>query len=158
MDQGNVDLTDKWAAFFHPLLCALGMVDEGHFYFQGASASQAKDTAAADDLVFFAGTHEALQAKTDLVSAFCLIFGLEVAVQKKLRCFHLKWCADDPMVPDNVVIHQVLSQADGLMKHMGLRWICHCSVSLHNIMHWRKCWPRNSLTWQWEGWRPCRVR
>ena len=43
MDQGNVDLTDKWAAFFHPLLCALDMVDDGHFYFQGGvvSASQA---------------------------------------------------------------------------------------------------------------------
>ena len=55
-----------------------------------ASASQAKDTAAANDLVSFAGTHEALQAKANIVSAFCLTFGLEVAVQKKLRCFHLK--------------------------------------------------------------------
>ena len=138
MAQGNVDSTDKWAAFFKPLLFALGMVDEGHFYFQGggASASQAKDTAAAD-LVSFAGTHEALQAIADIVSAFCLIFGLEVAVQKKLRCFHLKWCADDPMVPDHIVIHlagrrphPVPLQTDGLMKHLGVRW----DMSLHNIM------------------------
>ena len=135
--QGNVDSTDKWAAIFDPLLCALDMVDEGHFYFQGggAFASQAKDTAAADDLVSFAGTHEALQAKADIVSAFCLIFGLEVAVQKKLRCFHLKWCADDPLVPDHMVIHlagwrphSVPLQTDGLMKHLGVRW----DMSLHN--------------------------
>ena len=138
MAQGNVDSTDKWAAYFDPLLCALDMVDEGHFYFQGggASASQAKDTAAADDLVSFAGTHEALQAKADIVSAFCLIFGLEVAVQKKLRCFHLKWCADDPLVPDHIVIHlagwrphSVPLQNDGLMKHLGVRW----DMSLHNV-------------------------
>ena len=138
MAQGNVDSTDKWAAFFDPLLCALDMVDEGHFYFQGggASASQAKDAAAADDLVSFTGTHEALQAKADIVSAFCLIFGLEVTVQKKLRCFHLKWCADDPMVPDHIVIHlagwrphPVPLQTDGLMKHLGVRW----DRSLHNV-------------------------
>ena len=67
----------------------------------GASASQAKDT---DDLVSFAGTHEALQAKADIVSASCLLFGLELAVQKKLRCFHLKWCADNS-VPDHIIIH-----------------------------------------------------
>ena len=75
---------------------------------KGASASQleAKYT---DDLVSFAGTHEALQAtslsKADIVSAFCLLFGQEVAVHKRLRCFHLKWCADDPGVPDHIVTH-----------------------------------------------------
>ena len=40
-----------------------------------------------NDLVSFTGTHAALQAKADLVSAICLIFGLE-APAHKLRCFH----------------------------------------------------------------------
>ena len=62
MAQGNVDSTDKWAAFFDPLLCALDMVDDGQFFFQagGGGIEAAKDTAAADDLVSFAETHEAL--------------------------------------------------------------------------------------------------
>ena len=34
MSQGNVDSTDKWAVFFDPFLCALDMVDDGHFFFQ----------------------------------------------------------------------------------------------------------------------------
>ena len=52
MAQGNLDSTDKWATFLNPLQCALDMVDEGYFYFQGggASAKQARDTIAADYL------------------------------------------------------------------------------------------------------------
>ena len=69
---------------------------------------------------------EALQAKADIVSTCCLIS--EVAVQKKLRSIHLKWCADDPMLPDHIVIHlagqrphPVPLLTEGLMKHLGLR-------------------------------------
>ena len=131
MAQGNVDSTDKWAAFFDPLLCALDMVDEGHFYYQseGGDSRPAEDTAAADDLVSFAGTHRALQAKADIVSGFCLIFGLEIAVKKKLRCFHLSWGNGERDAPDHILIHlqgwtphPVPLQRDGLMKHLGVRW------------------------------------
>ena len=90
MAQGNVDSVNKWAAFFDPSLCALDMVGNGKFFYQtgGGGVETAKDTAEAGDLVSFAGTHAALQAKADLVSAFCLICGLE-AVMRELRCFHL---------------------------------------------------------------------
>ena len=83
------------------------MVDEGHFYYQseGGDSRTAEDTAAADDLVSFAGTHRALQAKADIVSGFCLIFGLEVAVKKKLRCFHLSWGNGERDAPDHILIH-----------------------------------------------------
>ena len=59
MAQGNVNSTDEWAAFSDPLLCALDMVDEGHFYYQsaGGDSRPAEDTVAADDLVSFTGTH-----------------------------------------------------------------------------------------------------
>ena len=92
MAQGNVDSTEKWAAFFDPLLCALDMVDEGHFYYQseGGDSRTAEDTAAADYLVSFAGTHRALQAKADTVSGFCFIFGLEVAVKKFFYIFYYR--------------------------------------------------------------------
>ena len=130
MAQGNVDSTDKWAAFFDPLLFSLDMVDDGRFFFQtgGGGIEAAKDTAAADNLVSFAGTHEALQAKANLVSAFCLIFGLEVAAHK-LRCFHLTWGNPNRPAPTHILIHlvgwtprEVPLQSDGLMKHLGVRW------------------------------------
>ena len=126
MAQGNVDSTDKWAATFDPLLCALDMVDEGHFYYksEGGDSRPAEDTA-----VSFAGTHRALQAKADIVSGFCLIFGKEVAVKKKLRCFDLSWGNGERDAPDHILIHlqgwaphPVPLQQDGLMKHLSVRW------------------------------------
>ena len=81
MDQGNVDTTDKWVAFFDPLLCALDMCDSQFFYqacggrIEAATGrDSSSDAAVVNDLVFFTGTHAALQAKADLVSAIYLIF------------------------------------------------------------------------------------
>ena len=34
MAQGNVDSTDKWAVFFHPLLCPVDMVDDCQLFYQ----------------------------------------------------------------------------------------------------------------------------
>ena len=112
--QINVILVHPYA-WVYPYICT--SMPPQPFIPAGLS-SMASDTPAADDLVSVAGTHGALQAKADIVSAFCLIFGLEVAVQKNLRCFHLKWNADDLMVSDNIVIHLVPFQTDGLMKHL----------------------------------------
>ena len=64
-----------------------------------------QDQRTADDLVSFAGTHRALQAKVDIVSGFCLIVGLEVAVEKKLRCFHMSWGNGERDAPCHILIH-----------------------------------------------------
>ena len=63
-----------------------------------------------------------------MVSGFCLIVGLEVAVKKKLRCFHMSWGNGERDAPDHILIrlqewapHPVPQQRDGLMKHLGVR-------------------------------------
>ena len=39
-----------------------------------------------------------------IVSAFCLIFDLEVAVKKKLLCFHNSWSNLEQDVLDHIII------------------------------------------------------
>ena len=46
--------------------------------------------AAADDLLSTCGSLDCLQLKADVVSAFCIIFGLDVATTK-LRTYHVRW-------------------------------------------------------------------
>ena len=120
MAQGNVDST----AFFDPLLRALDILGDSQFFYQAGGgrieAATGKDAAVVNDLVSFTGTHAALQAKADLVSAICLNFGLEAAAHK-LRCFH-----PNRLAPTHTFIHlagrmprEVPLQHDGLMKHLG---------------------------------------
>ena len=51
---------------------------------------EAMDLAAADDLLSTCGTLECLRQKAEVVSAFCIIFGLDIATTK-LRTFHVRW-------------------------------------------------------------------
>ena len=102
MAQGNVDSTDKWAAFFDPLLCAL---DNGQFFYQD-SWKWGRSSQGHDDQASFAGTHATLQAKAELVSAFCLIFGLEVAAHKLQTKFAaFTWCGPPQQAGTDTNLH-----------------------------------------------------
>ena len=99
------------------------------------------DDIAADDLLSACGTFKALQKKANIVSAFCIIFGLDIATAK-LRTFHLRWerkprrCCrggrdgNASETPDTLLVHTGRCQAqhvtlarDGVMKHvMGVHW------------------------------------
>ena len=46
--------------------------------------------AAADDLLSTCGSLDCLQLKAEVVSAFCIIFGLNIATNK-LRTYHVRW-------------------------------------------------------------------
>ena len=49
-----------------------------------------KDVAFADDLISVTGSMEKLQEKADVMAAWCLVSGVEIAV-KKLRTFGKEW-------------------------------------------------------------------
>jgi hypothetical protein len=86
--QGDVGSPLNWIAAFDILLCALSSVDEGHFYIRRHNniLTPAHDIAYADDLISGRSTLLGLQHKADIVSAFSIIFGLDIATDK-LRTF-----------------------------------------------------------------------
>ena len=138
--QGTVDAPLNWKAVFDILLDALATVPS-HYRFHDIDCLQhpTVDTAAADDLLSACGTLHALQRKADIVSAFCIIFGLDIATTK-LRTFHLQWGngnldlapSDDPAqqsFQDTLLVHTgrwipqtVRLASTGVMKHLGVHW------------------------------------
>jgi hypothetical protein len=89
--QGDVGSPLNWIAFFDILLCALELdtTDQPLFRANGQLYA-ARDTGYADDLVSAKSTLAGLQAKADIVSAFAIIFGLDIAVAK-LRACKVEW-------------------------------------------------------------------
>ena len=88
--QGTVDAPLNWNAMFDILLDALRTVTSD-FCFQDIDGFQYPiDVTAAEDLLSACGTFKALQKKANIVSAFYIIFGLDIATAK-LRTFHLRW-------------------------------------------------------------------
>ena len=55
--------------------------------------------AGADDLLSTCGTLEGLRQKAEVVSAFCIIFGLDIATSK-LRTYHVRWGNENTDLPD----------------------------------------------------------
>ena len=81
--QGTVDAPLNWNAVFDILLDALATVPSDYrFHDIDCLQHSTVDTAAADDLLSACGTLQALQHKADIVSAFCIIFGLDIATTK----------------------------------------------------------------------------
>ena len=138
--QGTVDAPLNWNAVFDILLDALRTVTS-EFCFQDIDGFRypTDDTAAADDLLSTCGTFKALQKKANIVSAFCIVFGLDIATAK-LRTFRLRWgngnldaaaesddAIDAPEATDTLLVHTGRWQAqrvplarDGVMKHLGV--------------------------------------
>jgi len=82
--QGDVSSPFNWDAAFDILLCALSSVSSNHFYIASSSGrlSLASDIAYADDLLSGMASLTGLQLKADIVSAYSLIFSLDIAVSK----------------------------------------------------------------------------
>jgi ribonuclease HI len=86
--QGDVGSPLNWNALFDILLCALSTVKDNRFYTHGSSDRlyPVPDIAYADDLLSGMSTLIGLQEKAKIVSAFSIIFGLDIA-KSKLRSF-----------------------------------------------------------------------
>ena len=80
--QGDVSSPNNWKAFIDILLCAVPMAEIGKFYTRGKDG----DPAYADDLNSFSSSLEGLQENADIVSAFCVVMGIDLS-PKKLRAF-----------------------------------------------------------------------
>ena len=85
--QGDVPSPMLWVAAFDSLLTALGEIPSG-FKTQDIDGKikMVKDVAFADDLISVTGNLEGLQQKADVMGAWCVITGVEIAT-KKLRTF-----------------------------------------------------------------------
>ena len=64
-----------------------------HFLGRGGVVQEVRDVCYADDLTSYSANLRGLQRKADLVSAFTIIAGLDVALAK-FRAFHLVWSAN----------------------------------------------------------------
>ena len=82
--QGDVTSPMNWVAIFDILLRALARAKGGEFWVRGDEEGpySAADQAYMDDLISSTGTHAALQDRADIISAFCLIFGISLSDHK----------------------------------------------------------------------------
>ena len=56
------------------------------------------------DLITSSTTLELLQMKTNIISAFCIIFGVDIAI-KKLRSYEANWSATDITTNPTLQVH-----------------------------------------------------
>ena len=125
--QGDIPSPLLWVAAFDTLLCALA--DENEFKVQDLDGEThgCVDSAYADDLISMAATAAALQAKADIVSAWCLYTGLKIS-HGKLRTFGIKRGADQSPSPTLVIRGHDWTGTDvpicdnGVMTHLGVIW------------------------------------
>ena len=95
--QGDIPSPCNWNAFFDILLEALASSTLHPLYTRGLDHQirATQDTAYADDLLSISATCAGLQSKADIVSAFCVIFGMDIAAPK-LRAIQIHWGQEDP--------------------------------------------------------------
>jgi ribonuclease HI len=125
--QGDVGSPINWDAVFDILLCALSSVEGDRFYIHGSSERiyPSQDIAYADDLLSGMSSIEGLQEKAKIVSAFAIIFGLDIA-KSKLRSF-IHNSHDTKHVPQAFNIytsgwieHSVPIASTGSLKALGM--------------------------------------
>ena len=82
--QGDVSSPMNWVAIFDILLRALEKASDGKYTIQGEQEGEydAPDQAYMDDLITPAATHAAIQERANIISAFCIIFGISLSRQK----------------------------------------------------------------------------
>ena len=129
--QGDVGSPFNWDAAYDILLCALDTVKEGRFYTLGADGTltPSGDIAYADDLLSGMSTLSGLQLKADIVSAFAIIFGLDIA-NAKLRTFLHQPYLQGKQKQKHVlhilihttgwVEHQIRVKHSGVLKSLGM--------------------------------------
>jgi hypothetical protein len=94
--QGDVASPFNWNSFFDILLRALATVETTPLYIRSEEhvLHPTEDSGFADDLISISARADGLQEKADIVSAFSIIFGLDIAVQK-LRAVQIHWGHED---------------------------------------------------------------
>ena len=106
--QGDTPSPFIWDAFFDILLVALKIGAQGNFWLRasGDRLVEMRDTAYADDLLSPTSELQLLQRKANIVSAFAMIFGLEISITK-LRSLFMEWGNEIPVhLLPKVEIHQ----------------------------------------------------
>jgi len=103
--QGDVGSPFNWDAAYNILLQALDSVDQGHFYVLRSSGqlTKSKGIAYADDLLSGMSSLTGLQLIADIISAFAIIFGLDIASSKPRIFLHLP--TGNPSDSGNLIIH-----------------------------------------------------
>ena len=136
--QGGVDSSLVYAAFLDILLCALDIANDpaNNFYMSDIDGTlQPTDPIAyVDDLVCVTGTPLGLQSIANLVSAFCIVFQIQLN-SSKFRTFAVNWGNDKSPHMESLTIYtkgwlplRIPMLSDGTMKHLGVVW----DMSLHN--------------------------
>jgi hypothetical protein len=128
--QGDIPSPLLWIAAFDIPLVALSSIPSD-FRVQDIACQVAvcSDVAYADDLVSIVATPEKLQAKADVMSAWCLLSNVNMNVGK-LRTFGILWgvdkgsCQKLAINGDGEGWSKVLVDInhDGIMTHLGVVW------------------------------------
>jgi len=127
--QGDVLSPSCWGAIFDILLTMLDLdaKDRESRWTRGSSNSRyrVKETAYADDLLSYANSTQELQRKADIVSAFCLVMGLQISTSK-LRRFVLVHSGLEAGGNNCTTIHhndwiseEIPVQQDGSLVYLG---------------------------------------
>ena len=128
MGQGDIPSPILWAAAFDTLLCALNFLNS-NFSIRDLNynSHESVDVCYADDLVSAVASLMELQAKADVVSAWCIIMGVKIS-HAKFRTFGMDW-GTKKKVEGKLIIHtegwtEVLVdvKSDGVLTHLGMVW------------------------------------
>jgi hypothetical protein len=104
--QGDTPSALMWNTFEDILLTATSMNREGRTSFHthdGLSIAQ-ENSAFVDDLSSFMGTYDGIQREADIISAFCILFGIEISIAK-LRASRIQWGNANIPGNDYILVH-----------------------------------------------------
>ena len=136
--QGSVLSPTTWLAFFDILLVALSHVKEDIILLPGLPEKLifVHDPAYIDDLITQSATLELLQQKADIISAFCIIFGLDIAL-KKLRSYVANWSATDITINRTLQVHSgdCIAQAVQLQISTKEEVLALKNLGIHHILN-----------------------
>ena len=130
--QGGVDSALVFVLFIDILLCAIdiAMDNSDRFYLSDIDGNLLPSAPIGyiDDLIHSTATAKGLQRVADVVSGFCLFFGMDLNTTK-FRAYALNW--GNPNCPEmaTMTIHGqgwtptvVNMKRDGTMEHLGVLW------------------------------------
>ena len=141
--QGDTPSALMWNTFEDILLTATAKRRIGRTSFpthDGHTVAQ-ENSAFVDDLSSFMGTYEGIQIEADLISAFCIIFGIEISITK-LKVSRLQWGNAHISGRDNILVHtagwiphEIKLENDGFYKTLGMTIDANpLSITQHNIV------------------------
>ncbi len=107
----------------------------------------------ADDVLSIESTMAALQAKAHLISAWCILTGIEISYTK-LRTFGVHWGvqkSDPPLLVHSAgwIRRNILTKHDGTLKHLGVM----SDMDASNTIQKLDCMNAINCSQRKEGWR-----